>query len=97
MCSDGGTTHGCGVTLCVSRHNLRKNRKKKKIQVQMLRKWKRNGQVLIWSLSSPLNKAKERKNSALTWATKCTVSVFQGNFCITMMSSTRHSLLKNFH
>ena len=29
MCSDGGTTHGRGVTLCVSRHNLRKNRKKK--------------------------------------------------------------------
>ena len=29
MYSDGGTTHGRGVTLCVSRHNLRKNRKKK--------------------------------------------------------------------
>ena len=29
MYSDGGTTHCRGVTLCVSRHNLRKNRKKK--------------------------------------------------------------------
>ena len=65
MYSDGGTTHGRGVTLCVSRHNLRKNRKKKKIQVQMLGKWRRNGQILIWSLSSSFNKAKERKNLAL--------------------------------
>ena len=32
MYSDGGTTHSRGVTLCVSRHNLRKNRKKKKFK-----------------------------------------------------------------
>ena len=31
----------------------------------MLRKWRKNSQILIWSLSSPLNKAKERKTSAL--------------------------------
>ena len=96
MCSDGGTTRSWRHTLCFTAQFAQKSQKKK-IQVQMLRKWKRNGQVLIWPLSSPLNKAKERKNSALTWATKCTVSVFQGNFCITMMSSSRHSLLKNFH
>ena len=63
MCSDGGTKHGRDVTVCFSQHNLRKNRNK--FQVQMLRKWRKNSQILIWSLSSPLNKAKERKSSAL--------------------------------
>ena len=28
MCSDGGMKHGRDVTLCVSRHNLRKNPQK---------------------------------------------------------------------
>ena len=42
-------------------------------------------------------KQKEEKVQHFACATKCAVSVFQGNFCITMMSSTRHSLLKNLH